>query len=276
MLSYLAAVPMGVTGLLPIIWLPLMGIMSGSAVASTYFGDSVIICWSSFLISEAVEKYNLHKRLAYNVLMFSYRDSATNNEADSTHRRKWVTSDELLLLSFIFVTGFISMWLSNSASAALMIPLAKAVMVGLRTPLSDPSSSVDPVSSHAANEPLSYLLIVGLYEYNVGQRKVIESPAILGHCHRLEHSVCCLFRGHGYADRHGGQFGAARNTTVSVRAQLRWHHQLCGLVVHRWSALSAAVAHIMACASALLYAIRGFGRSNIDPAVKLSLFYHKQ
>ena len=142
---------MGVTGLLPIIWLPLMGIMSGSAVAGTYFGDSVIICWSSFLISEAVEKYNLHKRFAYSVLMFSYRNSATNDEeGNDTNRRKWITSDELLLLTFIFVTGFISMWLSNSATAALMIPLAKAVMVGLRTPLNDPTSSpVDPVSSQS-------------------------------------------------------------------------------------------------------------------------------
>ena len=160
---------MGVTGLLPIIWLPLMGIMSGSAVAGTYFGDSVIICWSSFLISEAVEKYNLHKRFAYNVLMFSYRNSSTNNEADSSNRRKWITSEELLLLSFIFITGFISMWLSNSASAALMIPLAKAVMVGLRTPLNDPSSSVDPVSNCAhsiLNMLMIYLFIVVLY-YNL-------------------------------------------------------------------------------------------------------------
>ena len=133
---------MGVTGLLPIIWLPLLGIMSGSAVASTYFGDSVIICWSSFLISEAVEKYNLHKRFAYNVLKFSYRNSAETTTSSSS-KREWINSDELLLLSFIFVTGFISMWLSNSAAAALMIPLAKAVMVGLRN---DPTSStVDPV-----------------------------------------------------------------------------------------------------------------------------------
>lgn len=130
---------MGVTGLLPIIWLPLLGIMSGSAIASTYFGDSVIICWSSFLISDAVEKYNLHKRFAYNVLKLSYRKSAANEDGEITSRRRqWVTSDELLLLSFIFITGFISMWLSNSAAAALMIPLAKAVMVGLRN---DPTSS---------------------------------------------------------------------------------------------------------------------------------------
>eukprot|EP01035_Chromulina_nebulosa_P038000 gene38000-51318_t len=144
-----AAVPMGVTGLLPIIWLPLLGIMSGSAIASTYFGDSVIICWSSFLISDAVEKYNLHKRFAYNVLKFSYRKSAANKDGETTSRRQWVTSDELLLLSFIFITGFISMWLSNSAAAALMIPLAKAVMVGLRN---DPaSSSVDAVSAERSH-----------------------------------------------------------------------------------------------------------------------------
>lgn len=147
---------MGVTGLLPIIWLPLLGIMSGSAIASTYFGDSVIICWSSFLISDAVEKYNLHKRFAYNVLKFSYRKPAADKDGETTSRRQWVTSDELLLLSFIFITGFISMWLSNSAAAALMIPLAKAVMVGLRN---DPaSSSVDGVRNSHQSESMQYLI----------------------------------------------------------------------------------------------------------------------
>ena len=122
------------TGLLPIFALPLLGIMGGTAVANTYFGDSVIICWSSLVMSEAVEKYGLHKRFAYNVIRLTYHNST------STSTQLGISSDEYLILSFVVVTGFISMWLSNSATAVLMVPLSKAVIQGLKT-----SSNPEPV-----------------------------------------------------------------------------------------------------------------------------------
>eukprot|EP01037_Dinobryon_pediforme_P024648 gene24648-26511_t len=86
-------------------------------------------------MSEAVEKYGLHKRFAYNVIRLTYRNST------STSTQLGISSDEYLILSFVVVTGFISMWLSNSATAVLMVPLSKAVIQGLKT-----SSNPEPGS----------------------------------------------------------------------------------------------------------------------------------
>jgi sodium-dependent dicarboxylate transporter 2/3/5 len=104
-----------------------MGVMSGSAVASTYFSDSIIICWGSLIIAYSVEKYELHRRFACMVLRFAY---VRETKARAPMLNEF--SDELLLFSFIMITAFISMWLSNSATAVLMTPLAKAVQSGLQ------------------------------------------------------------------------------------------------------------------------------------------------
>ena len=56
---------MGITSLLPIALFPLFGIIPGNEVSSLYFSDGVIVCWGSMLMVIAIEKYNLHKRLAY-------------------------------------------------------------------------------------------------------------------------------------------------------------------------------------------------------------------
>jgi hypothetical protein len=116
----LKAVTMGTTGLLPIIFLPIMGISSGSTVSSLYLSDSVMICLGSLLIASAVEKYNLHNKFALVILKFS----KTNNP-------------EALILSFVLVTGFLSMWLSNTATAALMVPLSKALITSVQDSRND-------------------------------------------------------------------------------------------------------------------------------------------
>jgi sodium-dependent dicarboxylate transporter 2/3/5 len=124
-----------VTGLLPIIALPALGVMSGSSVASTYFNDSVVVCWGSLIIAHAIEKYNLHKRFALAVLHFAYNNHSKND--NNTTAYHCISNDEVLISSFLFTTAFISMWLSNSATAVLMTPLANAAMLGL---YNDPQS----------------------------------------------------------------------------------------------------------------------------------------
>eukprot|EP01041_Mallomonas_annulata_P008776 gene8776-18150_t len=107
----LIPVQMGVTALLPIALFPLMGIISGEYfVSQPYFGDSIMVFLGSLLIATSIEEHGLHCRFANSILY-------------------WTKSfgDVGLLFAFIITTGSLSMWLSNSATAALMTPMAKAV-----------------------------------------------------------------------------------------------------------------------------------------------------
>ncbi|RYH15593.1 hypothetical protein EON65_31530, partial [archaeon] len=62
------SVNMGVTSLLPIVLLPVLGILPGNQVCKCYFADTVVVCFSSLLMAYAVEHYNLHSMLAHKLL----------------------------------------------------------------------------------------------------------------------------------------------------------------------------------------------------------------
>ncbi|KAK3255487.1 hypothetical protein CYMTET_35331 [Cymbomonas tetramitiformis] len=104
------AIPFSVTALLPIPLLPLLGIADKNAVASAYMNDSLFLFIGSFLMAAAIERSGLHRRVALLVLV----------QLGVQPRR--------LLLGFIAVSAFWSMWLSNTATAAMMVPMAVAVM----------------------------------------------------------------------------------------------------------------------------------------------------
>ena len=108
-------IKIGITSLLPLILIPILGIDSGSSIATSYFEDSIVTCFGSLLISDAVEHYNLHRKFA-NIFLSRANKYGLNG----------------ILGSFLFCSGFLSMFLSNSATAALMTPLAKAIMNELK------------------------------------------------------------------------------------------------------------------------------------------------
>ena len=58
------AVPLAATAMLPVILFPLLGIMKGKAAASVYFNSTIFLFMGGFLIALAMEKWNLHKRIA--------------------------------------------------------------------------------------------------------------------------------------------------------------------------------------------------------------------
>ena len=104
------ALPMAAVALLPLILFPLMQIAPIKEVASGY-GDSVIFLFmGGFMLGLAIEKWNLHKRIALSIVNITG------------------TSGDRIVLGFILATGFISMWLSNTATTMMMFPIAASVI----------------------------------------------------------------------------------------------------------------------------------------------------
>ncbi len=105
------AVPLAVTALLPIVLFPSFGIMSGKNVAPIYFNHIIFLFIGGFLVALAMEKWNLHKRIALNILL------------------KFGRKPSRILLGFMVATAILSMWISNTATTMMMLPIAMAIII---------------------------------------------------------------------------------------------------------------------------------------------------
>lgn len=104
------AVPMAVVALIPIILFPSFGIAPVEKVVKNYADPVVFLFMGGFMIALAIEKWNLHKRMALGII----RITGTNGNR--------------IILGFIFATGFLSLWLSNTATTMMMFPIAVSVI----------------------------------------------------------------------------------------------------------------------------------------------------
>jgi sodium-dependent dicarboxylate transporter 2/3/5 len=103
-------VPLAVTSLLPVVLFPLLGIMDGKDVSSAYFNHVIFLFIGGFLIALAMQKWDLHKRIALKILMFTG------------------VSPGRILLGFMLATSFLSMWISNTATTMMMVPILISII----------------------------------------------------------------------------------------------------------------------------------------------------
>ena len=104
------AIPIYVTGLLPLVFFPLLDLYELKEVANSYSHPLVLLFLGGFIIASAMEDSGLHKRIALKILSFSG------------------TSPSKIIAGFMVTTALLSMWVSNTASTIMMLPIAMSVV----------------------------------------------------------------------------------------------------------------------------------------------------
>ncbi|XP_042746431.1 solute carrier family 13 member 4 [Lagopus muta] len=104
------AVPLGAAALIPAFLYPLFGVMKSSEVAAEYFKNTTLLLMGVICVAASVEKWNLHKRIALRMVMMAGAKPG------------------MLLLCFMCCTTVLSMWLSNTSTTAMVMPIVEAVL----------------------------------------------------------------------------------------------------------------------------------------------------
>lgn len=128
------AIPIPATSLVPFALLPMFGIVDHKTVASSLGSHVILLLMGAFMLSKAIEKSGTHQRLAvYMVKLVG------------------VSSAKRLVLGFMLASGVLSMWISNTATTLIMLPIALAIL------------------AHVNNRQLKVALILGIaYAASVG------------------------------------------------------------------------------------------------------------
>jgi sodium-dependent dicarboxylate transporter 2/3/5 len=107
------AIPLFATSLLPMVLYPLLGILSGRTTAPLYINSTIFLFLGGFLIALAMEKWSLHRRIALFII------------------RRVGGGPPRLILGFMIAAAFLSMWISNTATAIMMVPIGMAIVLQL-------------------------------------------------------------------------------------------------------------------------------------------------
>uniref|UniRef100_A0A8C9V9Y7 Solute carrier family 13 member 4 n=1 Tax=Scleropages formosus TaxID=113540 RepID=A0A8C9V9Y7_SCLFO len=124
------AVPLGAAALVPAFLYPLFGVLKSSEVAAEYCKDTTLLLMGVICLAASIEKWNLHKRIALRMVMIAGAKPG------------------MLVLGFMCCTVFLSMWLSNTSTTAMVMPIAEAVLQQLiSTGVADAQEDYDNIES---------------------------------------------------------------------------------------------------------------------------------
>jgi solute carrier family 13 (sodium-dependent dicarboxylate transporter), member 2/3/5 len=139
----LEPVDTAVTSLLPLVLFPLSGVQPLKNISGEYGNEIIFLFMAGFFFGKTIEKWNLHRRIALRMVI-------------------WLgTNPSKTVLGFMVATAFISMWISNTATAVMMTPVAIAVAASRRTD--------DSEAGHRAHLNFCKALLLGVgYACSIG------------------------------------------------------------------------------------------------------------
>lgn len=109
------AVPIPITALLPMVAFPMLGVFDIKTSTSAYASPIIFLFMGGFMLALAMERHNLHKRIALNIIRIT---GSTGSG---------------IILGFMLATAVLSMWISNTATTVMMLPIALSVVDLLQT-----------------------------------------------------------------------------------------------------------------------------------------------
>ncbi len=149
------AVPIPVTAFLPMVGFPMLGVMKISQATAPYANAIIFLFMGGFLIALALEKHRLHERIALSLIKITG------------------TSGNGIILGFMLATAFLSMWISNTATAMMMLPIATSVV---RLILQDIKSVHELDNKKERNFALGLMLTIGYAASLGGMATIIGTP----------------------------------------------------------------------------------------------------
>ncbi|RAL22711.1 SLC13 family permease [Thermoflavimicrobium daqui] len=141
------AIPIPATSLLPIILFPITKVTEVKDVTADYGDTTIFLFMGGFIVALAMEKWNLHKRIALTII-------------------SWIgTKADRIVLGTMAATGFLSMWISNTATAMMMVPIGLAIIYQFSAVLKDHPD----VDTSQGNFPFGNSMMLGIaYAASIG------------------------------------------------------------------------------------------------------------
>ncbi len=151
-------IPLAVTALVPLVLFPALGVLDGKEVSEVYINHIIFIFVGGFIMALAMEKWNLHKRIALKLLVIIG------------------VSPGRILVGFMVTSAFLSMWISNTATTMMMIPIVISIITSLEENLKNSSISRYATGLFLA---VAYSASVGGMATLVGSPTNLVCPRIL-------------------------------------------------------------------------------------------------
>ena len=111
------ALPIPVTSLIPFVAFPMAGVIDYKEAASALGSHVILLLMGAFMLSKALEKSGVHRRIAVYMLRLCGASSAKR-----------------LVLGFMLTSAVLSMWISNTATTLMLLPIAMAIITSMNSP----------------------------------------------------------------------------------------------------------------------------------------------
>ncbi len=133
------AMPLPATALVPVVAFPLLGVLPVAEATAPYADPNIFLFMGGFMLALAIQRWNLHRRIALLTV------------------RAFGTRPVMIVAGFMAATAFLSMWVSNTATAVLMLPIGMSVLLLVLDHVQadrsgDPAGTVPPAGSAAADQ----------------------------------------------------------------------------------------------------------------------------